>query len=81
MDAAAVPCSIDIEKKYEMLNTLSDIETAQSMQKNRQTPASGPKQQPHPSDLNYQQLAADLSLLDPAKDDDYKIIQNYFVLI
>ena len=33
---------------------------------------------PNPSDLNYKQLTADLTLLDPKTDKDYQLIESYF---
>lgn len=67
-----------LQEKYEMLNTLTDIEAAQCMQKNVRAGQAKSSANPHPSDLNYQQLATDLTPLDPSKDEDYKIVQNYF---
>ncbi|CAB9514117.1 polymerase 2 [Seminavis robusta] len=67
-----------VQAKYEMLNTLADIEAAQTMQRNVQSAAGDEDTQPHPSDANYQQLAADLTLLDPDKDDDHQLIESYF---
>lgn len=64
-----------VSEKLEMLNVLSDIETAQSMQQ-KATAAAAPLS--NPSDLNYEQLAADMTLLDPTNDDDYKVIAAYF---
>jgi len=63
-----------VQEKYEMLNTLADIEQAQAMQKQR----SSTQQQVHPADLHYQQLAADLVLVDPTKSKkEYTCIQAY----
>jgi len=68
-----------VQDKYEILNTLTDIEAAQSMQKTVQPSKHKEEEiQPHPSDLNYEQLAADLVLLDPKKDGDFKFIKTYF---
>jgi poly [ADP-ribose] polymerase 2/3/4 len=70
-----------LREKYEMLNTLADIETAQSMQKTKGLSSDDDDDdvtQPNPSDLNYKQLAADLTLLDPKKDKDFKLIKTYF---
>eukprot|EP00584_Thalassiosira_punctigera_P015440 CAMPEP_0172575658 /NCGR_PEP_ID=MMETSP1067-20121228/137322_1 /TAXON_ID=265564 ORGANISM="Thalassiosira punctigera, Strain Tpunct2005C2" /NCGR_SAMPLE_ID=MMETSP1067 /ASSEMBLY_ACC=CAM_ASM_000444 /LENGTH=1047 /DNA_ID=CAMNT_0013368309 /DNA_START=27 /DNA_END=3169 /DNA_ORIENTATION=- len=69
-----------VREKYEMLNTLTDIEAAQSMQKaERGSDVDGDEEtRPNPSDLNYEQLAANLTLLDAKKDKDFKLIKTYF---
>ena len=64
-----------VQDKYDMLNTLADIETAQAMQKQKEPDET--TEQPHLSDLNYQQLQSDLTLVDD-KDPMYKCIQEYF---
>mmetsp|Transcript_55329 Transcript_55329/g.83735 ORF Transcript_55329/g.83735 Transcript_55329/m.83735 type:complete len:918 (-) Transcript_55329:210-2963(-) len=73
----------DVQAKFDMLNILSDIEVAQAMQKEKKqkeesTVAEQEELLPNPSDLHYNQLLTDLSLLDPTKDDDYKTIEVYF---
>ena len=67
-----------VKEKYEMLNTLTDIETAQKMQQSSDgEEADEATKLPHPSDLNYEQLKADLSLLD-TNTSEYQQIQRYF---
>lgn len=61
-----------VKEKYEMLNTLTDIESAQSMQKNVEKMTT----ELHPSDANYAQLCAELSLV-LKSDKDRKIIETY----
>lgn len=67
-----------VREKYDMLNTLTDIEAAQSMQKKR---GAGKEEEEgaavdHPSDLNYGQLATDLDLVG-ASEEDLSLIQTY----
>eukprot|EP00581_Thalassiosira_minuscula_P008897 CAMPEP_0183707052 /NCGR_PEP_ID=MMETSP0737-20130205/3729_1 /TAXON_ID=385413 /ORGANISM="Thalassiosira miniscula, Strain CCMP1093" /LENGTH=859 /DNA_ID=CAMNT_0025934623 /DNA_START=219 /DNA_END=2799 /DNA_ORIENTATION=+ len=68
-----------VQEKYDLLNTLADIEAAQTMQKTKKENSTDDddKHQPNPSDLNYKQLAADLVLLDKM-DRDFKLIRTYF---
>jgi poly [ADP-ribose] polymerase 2/3/4 len=67
-----------VSDKYEMLNTLSDIEAAQDMQRqgHQSTEAEEESYQDHPTDLNYQQLNANLSLVH-SNDDDFAILQTF----
>eukprot|EP00957_Ditylum_brightwellii_P081194 6177039-Ditylum_brightwellii.AAC.1 len=66
-----------VEEKYDMLNTLTDIEAAQSMQKNNESAkVKDEETNPHPSDLNYEQLSCNLDIVGP-KDSDRPIIEQY----
>merc|ERR1712071_743559 len=67
-----------VQEKYEMLNTLTDIETAQSMQTNIKVKEEDDqkKQKKHPSDCHYEQLLTDLSLLEK-NGKEYEIIETY----
>jgi poly [ADP-ribose] polymerase len=73
-----VPPVIDtvelLQKKYEMLNVLGDIEIAVALQKaDASTSAS---LVPHPADENYKKLGAALDVLD-VKSDEYAMIDRY----
>ncbi|CAF0931863.1 unnamed protein product [Brachionus calyciflorus] len=68
-----------LQKKYEMLTVLSDIELAQSLQEDgvkekKEVPDN--EKQPHPVDVNYDLLKCKLELLDKDSQ-EFKIIQNY----
>lgn len=66
----------EIKQKYEMLNTLTDIETARVMQNNSN--AEEEDLRDHPSDSHYNQLCADLTLIDKYKqEDEYSILETY----
>lgn len=64
-----------LQKKFDMLNVLNDIEIALGMQE-----ADGGREdeqlQPHPADQNYRKLKADLAWVDP-KSEEYHILETY----
>ncbi len=64
-----------LQKKFEMLNVLNDIEIALGMQKASQTE---PEEDllPNPADENYRKLKADLEWVDPT-DRAFDIVQRY----
>ena len=64
-----------VKEKYDMLNTLTDIEAAQGM-RNMHKAGASEETHDHPSDVNYKQLAANLILVE--EDDEYRpIIERY----
>ena len=71
-----------LQKKYDMLVVLSDIELAQSMQETaeKETAKDVSKGEeskpPHPDDVNYDLLKCKLELLDK-KSEEFKVIENY----
>jgi poly [ADP-ribose] polymerase 2/3/4 len=73
-----VPPIIDtlelLQKKFDMLNVLGDIEIAISTQK-ADTKSTG-KLLPHPMDENYESLNAELEWID-TKSKEYEFVQNY----
>ena len=73
-----VPPVIDtlelLEKKYEMLNVLNDIEIAVTLQKADASKSA--KLIPHPADENYSKLNATLDFIDP-KSKEYKFVEQY----
>lgn len=73
-----VPPVIDtmelLQKKFDMLNVLNDIEIAVGLQK--ADTAKAAKLKPHPADENYAKLGAELEYVDP-KSDEYKMIDTY----
>jgi poly [ADP-ribose] polymerase 2/3/4 len=73
-----VPPVIDtlelLQKKYEMLNVLGDIEIAVTMQKADASKTA--KLAPHPADENYAKLNATLDVVD-VKSDEYAMIDRY----
>ncbi|HSD91009.1 MAG TPA: WGR domain-containing protein [Kofleriaceae bacterium] len=73
-----VPPPIDtmelLQKKFEMLNVLGDIEIAVTLQKADASKTA--KLAPHPADENYAKLNAELDLVDP-KSSEYEMIENY----
>jgi poly [ADP-ribose] polymerase len=66
-----------LQKKFDLLSVLGDIEIAQSLQKK---PEEKPKVEvedvPHPLDVNYMSLKAKLEILNKS-DEEYKIIEKY----
>ncbi|XP_059151095.1 protein mono-ADP-ribosyltransferase PARP3-like [Physella acuta] len=68
-----------IQKKYDMLAVLGDIELAQSIQKDREKASADTNDStlPHPFDVNYGLLKCKLKLLDK-KSNEFKVIKNYF---
>jgi len=66
-----------VEDKFEMLNTLADIETAQKLQNKSGGVEQKCSLSPHPLDLNYKSLCADLLLMSTS-DPDYKHIKTYW---
>lgn len=76
------PPSIDdsetLQKKYDMLTVLGDIELAQSMQEKKKEPEKevDPSKPPHPYDVNYELLKCKLTLVDK-NSDEFKIIKTY----
>ncbi|XP_064633352.1 protein mono-ADP-ribosyltransferase PARP3-like [Lineus longissimus] len=66
-----------LQKKYDMLAVLGDIEIAQSMQKQKQKTLSACKSDiPHPLDVNYELLKCDLDVLDK-KSKEFKVVDTY----
>ncbi|KAK7496119.1 hypothetical protein BaRGS_00012529 [Batillaria attramentaria] len=76
-----VPPIIDnaeaLQKKYDMLAVLGDIEIAQSMQKEKDKDLADKEEVPHPLDVNYGLLKAQLKLVDP-KSKEFQVLQKYF---
>lgn len=74
-----VPPVIDtlelLQKKFDMLNVLNDIEIAVGMAKGDDG-KSATKLKPHPADENYAKLGATLDVVDP-KSDEYAMIDTY----
>ena len=64
-----------LQKKFEMLNVLNDIEIAQAMQ-NKATVKSKSKLLPNPADSNYLKLKTELDWVDP-KSKEYKMVDQY----
>lgn len=77
-----VPPVIDnmetLQQKYDMLAVLGDIEIAQSMQKEKVKDLAVKDEVPHPLDMNYSLLKAQLKLVDP-KSNDFKVLNKYFM--
>ncbi|CAL1529107.1 unnamed protein product [Lymnaea stagnalis] len=69
----------EIQKKYDMLAVLGDIELAQSIQKEKSKAGDSKSEQafPHPFDVNYKVLNCKLKLVDK-KSSIYKTIDKYF---
>jgi poly [ADP-ribose] polymerase len=74
-----------LQKKYDMLVVLSDIELAQTMQENAEKENQSKKEsgnendakkQPHPIDVNYDLLKCGLEIVDKASH-EYKVIDTY----
>lgn len=69
----SVPPLIDTielaDKKQEMLNVLSDIELAISLEKDEQKSAKVEKLAPHPADENYKKLNAELEFVAPGSEE------------
>lgn len=64
------------DKKTEMLNVLSDIELAISLEKEEKKEAKAEKLAPHPADENYKKLNAELELVAPGSD-EHKLVLQY----
>jgi len=69
-----------VTKKFDMLNVLSDISKAQAMVDAGGGGGGVGGARPHPSDLNYGQLNADLTPLDAAGADreEHELVRTYF---
>ncbi|CAG0902135.1 unnamed protein product [Darwinula stevensoni] len=65
-----------IREKKDMLLVLSDIELAQSMEKDSTKKEGEKKEMPHPLDVKYEQLKCRLTRLDPSHE-MYEILQTY----
>lgn len=69
-----------LQKKYDMLTVLSDIELAQSMQETGDKETAkidNSNKPPHPTDVNYDQLKCDLELLDK-NSEEFKVWCFFF---
>ncbi|XP_048756021.2 protein mono-ADP-ribosyltransferase PARP3-like [Ostrea edulis] len=75
-----VPPLIDtqdiIRRKYDILLVLSDIEIAQSLEKEEEKFVAGLTKLPHPLDVKYELLKCDLKLVDP-KSKEFKVLETY----
>lgn len=75
-----VPPPIDtlelLQKKYDMLNVLNDIEIALGMEKKAGKEEEESELEPNPADQNYAKLGAALEYVDP-KDPIYEVIKTY----
>jgi poly [ADP-ribose] polymerase len=65
-----------LDKKKEMLNVLTDIEIALSLQNKPVAEAAPSDLAPHPADENYKKLNAELTVVDPGTP-EYKFIETY----
>lgn len=66
-----------LQKKYDMLAVLGDIEIAQSMQKEKEKDLADKEEVPHPLDVNYGLLKAELKLVEP-KTKEHQTLTKYF---
>lgn len=66
----------DVQRKYDMLNILSDIATTTKSEKDTKTKSKNEEEQPNPLDQSYATLDCDLTPLDP-KSKEWKTIQEY----
>jgi poly [ADP-ribose] polymerase len=64
-----------LQKKYDMLNVLNDIEIAVSLQ-HKEEDAKGAHLLPNPADINYGKLKAELEYVDP-KTREHDFIKTY----
>ena len=72
-----------LQKKYDMLTVLSDIELAQSMQEtaDKKTSDTGENNKlPHPLDVSYEQLNCKLEILDK-NSEEFKVSLNFQIQI
>lgn len=65
-----------VQGKKDMLIVLSDIELAQTMQKEEKTTGGASSGGPHPIDVKYELLQCDLTYLNP-KEKEFAIIDKY----
>jgi poly [ADP-ribose] polymerase len=65
-----------LAKKIEMLNVLSDIELAVTLEKSQSDHPTDEKLAPHPADQNYKKLGATIEHVDP-KSDEFEFVQKY----
>lgn len=65
-----------LQKKFDMLNVLNDIEIALGMEDEESKPGKAQGLLPNPADKNYQKLNADLEWVDP-KTDEFDFIKTY----
>lgn len=67
----------EVQKKYDMLNILGDIQSATAAEKEAsKSKKSDAGEVPHPCDVSYATLDCDLKPLDP-KSKEYKLIEEY----
>lgn len=70
----------ELQKKYDMLAVLGDIEIAQALQKDRKAKAKPVKEEalePHPCDVNYGLLNCELKTLNKTSA-EFKTLEKYF---
>ncbi|KAK3734446.1 hypothetical protein RRG08_029121 [Elysia crispata] len=69
----------ELQKKYDMLAVLGDIEIAQTLQKDKAKSKAVTKEdmEPHPCDVNYGLLNCDLNTLDKTSV-EFKTLEKYF---
>jgi poly [ADP-ribose] polymerase 2/3/4 len=65
-----------LQKKFDMLNVLNDIEIALGMEKKESKNGKAADLLPNPADENYKKLNANLDWVDP-KDREYDILKTY----
>ena len=65
-----------VQKKYDMLNVLNDIEIALGMENKEAEATREENLQPNPADVNYRKLKADLAWVDPSTR-EFDVIKTY----
>jgi poly [ADP-ribose] polymerase len=65
-----------LQKKFDMLNVLNDIEIALGLENKESEPAREKDLLPHPADENYKKLKAELEWVDP-KTSEFEFIRTY----
>ena len=65
-----------VQKKYDMLNVLNDIEIALGMENKEAEATREENLQPNPADVNYRKLKADLAWVDPSTR-EFDVINTY----
>ncbi|XP_005100577.1 protein mono-ADP-ribosyltransferase PARP3 [Aplysia californica] len=76
----AISTAEEVQKKYDMLAVLGDIEMAQSIQKDKEKAEKESKEDtvPHPLDTNYGLLNCTLDHVDKSSK-QYKLLEKYFL--
>lgn len=72
----AIKTAEGLQKKYDMLMVLGDIELAQTLQKDQEKAVKNVEEVPHPLDVNYSLLKTKLEYV-RTSDQEHKLLEEY----